>query len=387
MTTAPIKLDPRTYRVAEAGDIFSPGLVVFKDLLLGNLREMLRIAGGPRHLRPHCKTHKMPAVIRIMQELDIRKHKCATIAEAEMLCGAGARDIVIAYQMVGPNIERFAQLVERFPEVRFATLVDHPDVLEALGSALHKKARTAGVLLDVDPGMGRTGIQPDESARQLYEMICSTPGVEPAGLHWYDGHHRQSDLDERKTAVETAWVPLTLLRDQLLLQGFPVPRVVVAGTGSFPVLAEFGEPDVELTPGTTTLYDVGYLQQFPDLDLQPAAGVLTRVVSCNRRGYLTLDCGHKSISPDQPAGQRTLLPELPDAVEIAHTEEHLVIRTDRAQRYSPGDHLIALPRHVCPTTALHQFANVIEGGRLVDCWPVTARDRVTNPAKSESWPA
>lgn len=370
------KLDPAQYQITDASKIYSPGLVIFKELLTGNLNEMIRIAGGPENLRPHCKTHKMPAIIDIMQGLGIKKHKCATVAEAEMLCGAGANDILIAYQMVGPNIDRFVQLVDKFPDVKFATLVDHPKVLKQLGEALDRQGLSAHILMDVDPGMGRTGVFSDESADQLYEMICSTPGIEPAGLHWYDGHHRQSDLDDRKTAVENAWIPLTELRDRLLLQGYPIPRVLVAGTGSFPILAEFGEPNLELTPGTTTLYDVGYLELFPDINLQPAAAVLTRVVSCNRRGQITLDCGHKSISPDQPAGHRAYFPELPDAREAGHNEEHLVLETDRADEFAPGDHLIALPRHVCPTSALHQFAHVIEGGKLVDRWAVVGRDRV-----------
>ena len=368
-------LDPQIYQISDATELNSPGLVIFKPVLLENLNEMLRIAGGPEALRPHCKTHKMPAIIQILLEMGITKHKCATLAEAEMLCRAGVQDIVIAYQMVGPNIQRLMQLMKAFPGIKIATLIDHPIPLEALAIEANTHQISVEVLLDVDPGMHRTGILPGDSACHLYEMICSTPGLEPAGLHWYDGHHRQVDLEERRTAVQSALTPLTHLRDQLLMQGFPVPKVLVAGTGSFPVLAEMGEPGLELTPGTTTFYDVGYLEQFPDISLKPALGVLTRVVSCNRDGFLTLDCGHKSISPDQPAGQRTYFPELPDAIEVGHNEEHLVLQTEHAGEYQPGDFLVALPRHVCPTTALHQLAYVIDGGRKCASWPVVARDR------------
>lgn len=370
------KIDPAVYQIADASEMNSPGLIVYKDLLLGNLSEMIRIAGGPENLRPHCKTHKMPAVIDLLQDLGVTKHKCATLAEAEMLCAAGVRDVVLAYQMVGPNVPRLMQLMEIYPDVRLAVLVDHPEPLEQLSVAADAKKLSVDVLLDIDSGMNRTGVLASEAAFHLYEMICSMPGIKPAGLHWYDGHHRQSDLEERRAAILQALVPMTTLRDQLLLQGLPVPKVLVAGTGSFPVLAELGEPNLELTPGTTTLYDIGYREHFPDIPLQPALGVLTRVVSCNRAGHLTLDCGHKSISPDQPAGQRAFFPELPEAVELGHNEEHLVIQTDRAEHYSPGDHLVALPRHVCPTSALHQSAYVMEGGRLVEQWAVVARDRV-----------
>lgn len=372
------KLDPHNYKIADASQIFSPGLVVFKSLVESNLDEMIRVAGGAENLRPHCKTHKMPAIIRIAEEKGIVKHKCATIAEAEMLCEAGATDILIAYQLVGPNIDRYVQLIDKFPGTKFASLVDHPQVLTQLSESLVAAGKQAHVLMDVDSGMGRTGIQPGKQARELYEMICSTVGIDADGLHWYDGHNRHSDLEERRSAVHGAWQAMIPLRDGLMMEGLSVPKVVVAGTGSFPVLAEMGEPNLELTPGTTTLYDVGYWEQFPDIQLQPAAGVLTRVVSRNRDDQMTLDCGHKSISPDQPFGNRTFLPELPDAKEIGHNEEHLVLETPRAMEYSPGDTLVALPRHVCPTSALHQHAHVIEGSQLVDRWAVVARDRFIN---------
>lgn len=375
MPNPSLNLDPQIYQISDTAELNSPGLVIFKAVLIENLQEMLRVAGGPERLRPHCKTHKMPAVIEMLLELGVTKHKCATLAEAEMLCRSGVRDIVIAYQMVGPNIPRLIKLIKAFPDAKIATLVDHPVPLEVLGAEANAHHLVVDVLLDVDPGMHRTGISPGDSAFHLYEMICSTPGLEPAGLHWYDGHHRQVDLDERRMAVQSALNPLTQFRDQLLMQGLPVPKVLVAGTGSFPVLAELGEPNLELTPGTTTFYDVGYLEQFPDIALKPALGVLTRVVSCNRDGFLTLDCGHKSISPDQPAGQRTYFPELPDAIEMGHNEEHLVLKTERAHEYSPGDSLVALPRHVCPTTALHQAAYVIDQGCRCATWPVVARDR------------
>ena len=143
-------------------------------------------------------------------------------------------------------------------------------------------------------------------------------------------------MTERRAAIEAAWKPLEQLRDRLLLEGLAIPNILVAGTGSFPVLAEFAEPNLELTPGTTTLYDIDYFQLFADIDFKPAAGVLTRVVSCNREHHLTVDCGHKSISPDQPAGCRTHFPQIPDAIEVTHTEEHLVLRTENAHNFKLG---------------------------------------------------
>jgi D-serine deaminase-like pyridoxal phosphate-dependent protein len=107
----------------------------------------------------------------------------------------------------------------------------------------------------------------------------------------------------------------------------------------------------------------------------PAAVLLTRVVSRPAADRLTLDLGTKSVATDPPVGRRLVIPELPDAQQVVHNEEHLVLETPRAKDFTPGDALMAIPRHICPTVALHKDVYVISEGRLVDRWPVTARDR------------
>jgi len=364
------------YEIEDVSQIYSPGLVIFRDLLVHNLQEMIRIAGGPNRLCPHCKTHKTREITKMQIELGIKSHKCATIAEAEMLCDVGVEDVFIAYQLVGPNVRRLIQLMDKFPQMKFATIVDNPDALEALSAAVNAGGHELDVLLDLDTGMGRTGIQIGPDAIELYEMTLSLPGIRPGGLHWYDGHNRQADYDDRKHAVDECWFRFTGFRDQVLLNGLPVPRVVTAGTGSFPILADKGEPNVQLSPGTTTLYDAQMAELFPEMDFKPALGILTRVISNNREGQLTLDVGHKSCAADQPAGKRLWFPDLPDAVELQQTEEHIVVQSELASSYQLGDCLIAIPTHACPTSAVHQFAHVVSAGRVVDRWEIASRDRV-----------
>lgn len=365
------------YEIKDACEIFSPGLVIFRQMLDHNLDEMIRIAGGAGRLRPHCKTHKIREIIRMQLEAGIAKHKCATIAEAEMLAEVGVEDVLLAYQMVGPNIERLIQLLDRFPMTRFACLVDSPLAVDQLSSALARSSsqRSVEVLMDLDSGMNRTGIEPGSNAIELYESIFAAERIQVGGLHWYDGQHRQSDRDERSGEVQASWKRLERFRDQLLLSGLPVPRVVAGGTGSFPILAELGEPGLELSPGTITFHDALMLQRFPELDFQPALGIVTRVVSCNRPGFLTLDVGHKACAADQPSGERLVFPRLPDAAEVQHSEEHLVIHSSQADQFRLGDCLIAIPRHACPTSAVFEFADVIENGAVVDRWQIAARNR------------
>ena len=367
--------EAEAYAVEDASDIFSPGVLIFRELLEQNLAEMVRIAGGPERLRPHCKTHKTREIIELQLRMGITRHKCATIAEAEMLADVGVEDVLLAYQMVGPNVRRFVQLVDKFPKTRFAVLADHPATVAQLSAALISSG-SVDVLLDLDSGMNRTGIPIGQNAIELYEMILSADHLNVGGLHWYDGHHRQSDLDQRTGAVIAGWEKLIRFRDQILLSGMEVPKVVAAGTGSFPILAQQCEPNLELSPGTTTYFDDDMATRFPELNLRPALGILTRVVSCSRPGHLTLDVGHKACAADQPFGRRLAFPELPDAKEVIHSEEHLVIQTSLADQFKLGDHVIAIPRHACPVSAVHQNANVIENGRLATRWKMVARDRV-----------
>ena len=90
---------------------------------------------------------------------------------------------------------------------------------------------------------------------------------------------------------------------------------------------------------------------------------------------LTCDLGNKSVASDPPKGQRVFFPDLPYAEQVLHNEEHLVLQSELVSSYQPGDELFAIPKHVCPTSALHKQAYVIESGQVVDMWDVTARDR------------
>lgn len=370
---------PEVYRIENAESIFSPGLLIFSDLVKQNLAEMIRIAGGPERLRPHCKTHKTPEVIKIAMELGVTRHKCATIAEAEMLADVGVRDILVAYQLVGPNLQRIVRLAQKYPDVEFSTLVDHPRAVTQLSRVIQEFAtlgNSINVLVDLNSGMNRTGILIGPRAIELYEMIYSSDVLTVGGLHWYDGQNRQRDLIERTGAVNAGWDQLIRFRDQLLLSGLPVPRLVAAGTGSFPILADHGEPNLELSPGTTVYHDDDMATRFPEMKFQPALAILTRVISCNRANELTVDVGHKACAADQPAGQRLAFPELSAVTEVMHSEEHLVIQTPDADQFKIGDHLIAIPTHACPVSAVYQFATEIVAGKVADRWEIVGRDRI-----------
>jgi D-serine deaminase-like pyridoxal phosphate-dependent protein len=366
--------------LADTSQLLSPSMIVFRDAMERNLRRMIAIAKDVRRLRPHCKTHKMAAVTKIELGLGITKHKCATFAEAEMLAEAGVKDIVLAYNMVGPNITRVVAFVEKYPDVAFAVTADDEAMIESLGAAM-KRPRdghpwaSVGVLLDLDTGQHRTGVSDPERAAMLYQRIVEAEGLQPLGFHVYDGHNHQTNLEDRRRAVLAGWDQARSLRDKFVARGWPVTKIVCGGTGSFPIFAALDDPAIELAPGTCVFHDSGYAETFPDMNFEPAVMVFTRVISRPTDDRLTCDLGNKAVAADPPKGQRVFFPDLPDAQQVIHNEEHLVLETPLAKNYRPGDVLLGIPRHVCPTSALHKWVYVAEEDRVVDRWDVTARDR------------
>ncbi len=360
------------YHVQNAPEVASPALLFYPERIAENVRRMVRLAGGAARLRPHIKTHKSADVLRLNLEQGITKFKCATIAEAEMAADTGAADILIAYPLVGPNDRRLLELTRKFPAAKFSCVADNATAIQALAETFAADGRAVELLLDIDCGQHRTGIEPGPQALELYRLIATTRGLKPGGLHVYDGHIHEPDLTARTAQCEAAFAPVDKLRRELTEAGWPVPRIVAGGTPTFPLHAK--NPAFECSPGTCVLWDFSYSEQYNDLDFLHAALVLTRVVSRPGGNRLCLDVGHKAVAAENPH-PRIQFPNLPDAKAITHSEEHLVIETTRAGEFAVGDCLYGVPRHVCPTVALYSEAVVVRAGRAAERWRITARDR------------
>jgi D-threonine aldolase len=364
------------YVIKDPSQVFSPSLLFYKSLIVRNIANLVKRVGNPDRLRPHVKTHKTKQIAKMERAAGITKQKCATIAEAEMLAQCETPDVMLSYPLVGPNCGRFAQLIKKYPHSKFSCIADHAVGIQQLSDALAKAGVQAEVLLDLDVGQHRTGIAAGSEARRLYELLARSPGLRPGGLHVYDGHNHQHPLEERQAAVKKMLTPVLELRDTLAEFGLPMPRMVFGGTPTFPVFATLEIAGAECSPGTCVLSDFNYQQWFQDLsEFTPAALLLTRVISRPTPTRVTFDLGYKAVSADQPPGKRCLLLDI-KGDHVLHNEEHLVVETPDAERFKPGDVAYAIPAHVCPTVALHQFANVVENGEVVDRWEIASRDRM-----------
>ncbi len=360
------------YTISNAHSIASPTVLLYPERIEHNLKRMIELAGGVSRLRPHVKTHKLAPIIAMKRAAGIHKFKVSTIAEAEMTASAGGEDILLAHQPNGPNIPRLMALIKAFPATHFATLVDDPANLQALSAAAGAASVQLMLYVDLNVGMNRTGIIPGEPALALYRQLCQTPSVTPGGLHAYDGHLHEPDAGALKQQVMSAFAPVWAMRDQLRAEGLPVPLLIASGTPTFALMAQ--HPEVEVGAGTTVLWDFGQEKVCPDHHMQNAAVLMTRVISKPTPDRLCLDLGHKSVAAEMPH-PRVQLFGLEDAVAVGQSEEHLVLQTPRAADYAVGDVLYGLPRHICPTMALHSEVWAVRGGRAAEAWPVTARAR------------
>lgn len=348
--------------------IQSPGLIVDVQTVHRNVDRMIEIVGGHDQvgrLRPHVKTHKMPQMVRLQTDAGIHRFKAATIAEAEMIATVGAFDVLLAYPVVGPNVDRWTGLIQSYPATKFACVVDSIDGL----ALLMNSPVTLDVFIDVDCGMHRTGIAIGDGLDKLRGAIESNRRFRFAGLHVYDGHVHQTLLDQRTAAVTEILTSLKTYVDRS-----PVPTIVVGGSPTFAIWAN--QTDYQCSPGTPLLWDVGYEESFADLGFEIAAALVTRVVSKPGGRRVCVDLGHKAVAAEMELSGRVVFAEVPDAKLVSQSEEHLVLETDRAASLSIGQPLIAFPRHICPTVALHAFAHVVDSQSSTALhWPVVARDR------------
>ncbi len=360
------------YHIENTDKVHSPSVLVYPDRIQENITRMVTIAGGVDRLRPHVKTHKLPQVVRDQVERGITRFKCATLSELEMVAQNGGEDLLLAYPLVGPAVGGFIDLMQAYPMVKFSALADDMDACRVLEQQAESAGVTLRLLVDIDNGMGRTGIAPGEDAQALYRYISESEHLMSGGLHVYDGHIHTEDPDDRKADCDRDFAPVLRLIEVLEDEGLSIPELIAGGTPTFPVHAEY--PDRILSPGTVILWDYGYGSRYTDLEFVWAAVLFTRVVSRPGANRVCLDLGHKAVAAEKPP-PRVYFPGREDVQPETHSEEHLVLSGPGVQELKVGDSLYGIPQHICPTMALHDEVYVVRDQRVEEKWEVTARRR------------
>ena len=268
----PVKDTSEWYAIVNINSLDTPALVVYPERVKANIQLLKSMVYGVEWLRPHVKTHKMAEVAQMMLAEGISKFKCATIAEAEMLARAGATDVLLAYQPVGPKINRLLSLVQNFPNTHFSCIFDNLLVAQAIAEVFAEAQLTIPLYVDLNVGMNRTGIKPGPEALNLYLTASKMAGVKPIGLHAYDGHLRDQDFALRKENCDQAFAVVTQLASKIVKEGCDAPKIVAGGSPTFPIHAQ--RKNVECSPGTFIFWDWGYSQLLPEQPFSFAALVV-----------------------------------------------------------------------------------------------------------------
>ena len=363
------------YEVLNAEAIDSPALLLYPERIQANIQRMIDIVDGDVHrLVPHIKTHKLGEIVRMQLDAGITRFKCATIAELEMALEAGAPWMLIAYQLVGPKVDRFLALQKAYPQAELFSLCDDLGAAIVLAEKHQAAGLTAKVYLDINNGQNRTGRPLEQGTQVLYQKLSRIPGLVIQGLHVYDGHIRNQGFHERKMASDAAFAPVMSLVQDLEQAGYPRPEIITAGSPAFTSASL--RPEVFCSPGTTLLWDYGYAHLVEEARMRWAAVLLCRVVSKPAPGLVTVDLGHKAVAAENPLPQRIHFLNLSGYEPVGQSEEHLVLKVDQADRLQVGEILYGIPQHVCPTVALYDQAHIIRRHIWEDTWEITARRRM-----------
>jgi D-serine deaminase-like pyridoxal phosphate-dependent protein len=360
------------YLIKNPEAIESPGLVFYVDRIESNIKQVISMINDPQRLRPHVKTHKSIDLSRLMIAAGISKFKCATIAEAEMLAQAGANDILLAYQPVGPNIDRFTTLQLKYPNSLFSCLIDDEATAEALNTLSEANGVVSSVWIDVNVGMDRTGILPAYVVK-LFMALQQLSSLSFKGLHAYDGHVHESSFDNRKAQASEIISLLKKLQEEIADRSGHKVEVVAGGSPTYTVYNDGS--DFECSPGTFALWDKGYQEAYDEQHFDCAALVISRIVSLPEPHLICCDLGHKAVAAEKSLERRVVFLNAPELKVVSQSEEHLVLDAGDGHAFRVGDLLYGLPYHICPTVALYETANCVTTGLAGATWPISSRKR------------
>jgi len=352
--------------------IESPGLIVYPNIVAKNIAYVLSLVdNNPHRLRPHIKTHKTQEVNDMMLQACIYKFKCATIAEAELLALSKAQDVLLSMQPTGTTLGRLIKLIQNYPNTQFSCLLDDLEAATEIQDHCIQENIHLNVFIDLNVGMHRTGILPDE-ASLLIDYIDSASNLSLKGLHAYDGHIRDEDIETRK---QHAFVDLRSFR-KLVAELDRELELVVGGTPSF--LIHCQNPNYVCSPGTFVFFDAGYAKLYPANSIEFAVEIVARIISKPSPTTICLDLGHKSVAPENPIQNRVRFIDHPAWNLISQSEEHGIVEVGIDEKLTIGEVIRMIPYHICPTVALHQSLQVIENETCTGNWEVKARNRKIN---------
>jgi D-serine deaminase-like pyridoxal phosphate-dependent protein len=354
----------------------TPALVIDLDALERNIARMAEHAAQRGvALRPHAKTHKCVEIAKRQIAAGALGICCAKLGEAEALGEGGIENILITSPVVTERgIARLMALNARLPEL--IAVCDNQSVTGHLDAAARQAGKKLKLLIDIDPGMGRTGISAADAAG-LVSFVAQADDLEYAGLQCYAGHVQHIESrNERREASLAALKDLAALRERLAADGLAPGIISGGGTGSFDIDPGAGIL-TELQAGSYIFMD----RQYNDVwrggtpPFETSLFVQTTVISANRAGLATTDAGYKAFATDaEPPLIAAGAPE-GAAYFFFGDEQGGVLYSGENRKLAPGDVVTCVVPHCDPTVNLYDAFHVVRAETLAEIWPIDGRGR------------
>ena len=372
-------------------DLPTPQVLIDHRRAMRNLDRVQALASSAGlRLRPHAKTHKSPVVAAWQIERGAVGICCAKLGEAEVFVNAGARDIRLPYPVNPVNAPRLIALMGR---ANLSIIVDHPAVARGWSDAMQRANRRLDVLVKVDVGFHRCGIDPDIDPLGFIQTIASLPGLHLCGLLSHAGHGYAATSEEDLAVIAQREAEiLATIRERSAASGIALDEVSVGATPTLRFSVRQAGL-TELRPGNYVYFDRTQVALGAAVLDDCALTVLATVVSKPAADRIILDCGSKTLTNDlargitAAAGYGAVLmsdAEGPSATQEADasltierlSEEHATVRVTGRTRLEPGDRVRIVPNHACVVSNMVDVVRLVDGDRVLETLPVAARGKI-----------
>jgi D-serine deaminase-like pyridoxal phosphate-dependent protein len=354
-------------------EIDTPALVVDLDALEGNIARMAEaVNGGAVRLRPHAKSHKCAEIARRQIAAGAVGVCAQKVSEAEALVAGGVADVLVTNEIVGKT--KVARLARLAREAKVAVLADDAGNVAELDGAARAERVRLDVLVEIDVGAHRCGIEPGAPAAALAKQVADCKNLRFAGLHAYHGaaQHVRS-ASERRAAIAAAADKAQTTKTLIEKAGIACGTITGAGTGTF-LLEGASRVFNEIQPGSYVSMDADYNRNAWEEGwprFEQSLFVLATVMSAPSSDRVVVDAGLKASSVDSGM---PLVHARPGLEYVKASDEHGVLKIAAgAKAPKLGEKILLVPGHCDPTVNLYDWLVCVRKGEVEALWPVTAR--------------